>query len=150
AISAGAPPDRAHVVHPCVEQSRFSADTDVSELRDRFRLHGKTVLLTVGRLTRRKGHDYVLQALAALRRRDVAYLVLSDGELERELKALASGLGLSDVVRFVGPAAPDELPRYYAVSDLFVMPNRALPSGDVEGFGLVFLEAGAAGIPVIA
>jgi phosphatidylinositol alpha-1,6-mannosyltransferase len=150
AHTAGAPSERLHVVHPCVEHERFRGPFETRDLRERFGLEGKTVLLSVGRLTRRKGHDHVLQALARLQRRDVVYLVLSDGELERELHALTRELGLRDVVRFVGPVPAHELPRYYAVSDVFVMANRTLPDGDVEGFGLVFLEASAAGLPVLA
>jgi phosphatidylinositol alpha-1,6-mannosyltransferase len=146
---AGAPSERLHVVNPCVDAGRFRGPFDTSDLRERFGLAGKKVLLTVGRLTRRKGHDHVLQALARLRRRDVVYLVLSDGELEAELHNLTAELDLTDVVRFVGPVPSAELPRYYAASDAFVMANRTLPNGDVEGFGMVFLEASASGLPVI-
>jgi phosphatidylinositol alpha-1,6-mannosyltransferase len=108
------------------------------------------VLLSVGRLTRRKGHDHVLYALARLKRRDLAYVVLSDGELESELHAMTRDLGLEDIVKFVGPVDARELPRYYAAADVFVLANRTLADGDVEGFGLVFLEASAAGLPVLA
>lgn len=150
AHTAGARSERLHVVHPCVDHSRFQVPFDTSDLRARFGLEGKTVILSVGRLTRRKGHDHVLQALARLNRKDVVYLVLSDGELEGELHALTKELGLEDTVRFVGPVDSRELPRYYAASDIFVMANRTLPDGDVEGFGLVFLEASASGLPVLA
>jgi phosphatidylinositol alpha-1,6-mannosyltransferase len=146
---AGAPTEKLHVVNPCVDVARFEGPVDTEELRTRFGLAGKRVVLSVGRLTRRKGHDHVLQALARLGRKDVVYLILSNGELEAELHNLCAELKLNDVVRFVGPVASSELPRYYALADLFVMANRALPSGDVEGFGMVFLEASAAGLPVI-
>lgn len=151
ATLAGAPHDKTHVVNPAVDAARFAGPIDVSDLRARWGLHGKTVLLTVGRLTRRKGHDKVLDALASLRatRPDLAYLVLSDGEEEASLKAHCTALGLDDLVRWVGPVKPHELPGYYAVSDLFVHPNRTLSDDDVEGFGMVFLEASATGIPVI-
>lgn len=149
AEAAGAPIERLHVVNPCVDASRFKGPFDTSSLRKRLGLEGKTVLLSVGRLTRRKGHDHVLQALARLDRRDVAYLVLSDGELEEELHQLAHELKLDDTVHFLGPVASADLPQYFAASDVFAMPNRTLADGDVEGFGLVFLEASASGLPVI-
>jgi phosphatidylinositol alpha-1,6-mannosyltransferase len=150
AHAAGARNERLHVINPCVDHSRFRGPFDTDDLRTRLGLQGKTVLLSVGRLTRRKGHDHVLQALARLKRRDVAYVVLSDGELESELHAMTRDLGLEDVVKFVGPVDARELPRYYAAADVFVLANRTLPDGDVEGFGLVFLEASAAGLPVLA
>jgi phosphatidylinositol alpha-1,6-mannosyltransferase len=149
ALRAGAPPERLHVVHPCVEAARFRGPFDTHEIRQRFGLAGKTVVTTVGRLTRRKGHDHVLHALARLRRKDVVHLVLSDGELGAELRALVRTLHLEQTVRFVGQVEAHELPRYYAASDVFIMANRTLDSGDVEGFGMVFLEASAAGLPVI-
>jgi phosphatidylinositol alpha-1,6-mannosyltransferase len=146
---AGAPAERLHRVNPCVDPNRFCGPFDTQDIRERFALHGRTVVLTVGRLTRRKGHDHVLRALARLGRTDVVYLVLSDGEIGNELRALARSLRLDDIVRFVGPVSADELPRYYAACDVFVMANRTLASGDVEGFGLVFLEASASGRAVI-
>jgi phosphatidylinositol alpha-1,6-mannosyltransferase len=149
AHTAGAPPERLHVVNPAVDAERFAGPFDTTDLRERFGLDGKTVLLTVGRLTRRKGHDHVLRALARLRRDDVVYLILSDGELEQELRATTAELGIGHIVRFVGPVDSSELPRYYAAADVFVMANRTLDDADVEGFGMVFLEASASGRAVI-
>jgi phosphatidyl-myo-inositol dimannoside synthase len=154
AILAGAPVERTSVINPAVDADIFAGPHDVSALQNRYNLHGRTVMLSVGRLTRRKGHDMVLHALARLRADnhlgDVVWLVLSDGELEAELKALCTSLGLDDVVRWVGAVQRSELPMYYGIADLFVMPNRTLDDADVEGFGMVFLEASAAGIAVIA
>lgn len=153
AALAGAPPERLHVVNPAVDAAAFAGPFDTRELVERFGLAGRSVMLTVGRLTRRKGHDMVLRALARLRAQgalgDVTWLILSDGELDEELRALCRGLGLDDVARFVGPVPARELPRYYAAADLFVMPNRTLDDADVEGFGMVFLEASASGVAVI-
>ena len=153
ALLAGAPPELLHVVNPGVDATLFGADVDPSTVVARHGLGGRTVLLTVGRLTRRKGHDTVLAALARLRASgalgDAVWMVLSDGELESELKQTCTALGLDDVVRWVGPVRREELPGYYAAADVFVHPNRALEDDDVEGFGMVFLEASAAGVPVI-
>ncbi len=149
ALAAGAVDARLHVVNPAVDADAFVGPFDTREITARWGLAGKRVLLTVGRLTRRKGHDVVLQALARLKLPDVVYLVLSDGELEAELKALAGSLGLDGVVRWVGPVKSSELPVYYAAADVFVMANRTLADEDVEGFGMVFLEASASGLAVI-
>lgn len=151
ATLAGAPHDKVHVVNPAVDSAQFAGPHDGAGVRARWRLEGRTVLLTVGRLTRRKGHDKVLDALHSLRSShpEIAWLVLSDGELEAELKARCAELGLDDIVRWVGPVKPHELPGYYAAADLFVHPNRTLEDDDVEGFGMVFLEASASGVPVI-
>lgn len=153
ALIAGADAARLHVVNPGVDADAFAVPLDVRDLAQRWDLTGKTVLLTVGRLTRRKGHDKVLAALARLRSQGrlgaVAWLVLSDGEIQDELRAQCRGLGLDDIVRWVGPVPGRELPRYYAAADLFVHPNRTLDDDDVEGFGMVFLEASASGVAVI-
>ena len=79
----------------------------------------------------------------------VTYLVVGDGPERAHLQRVAASLGLSDRVVFAGGVAHHEVPAFYHASDLFVMANRELPNGDVEGFGLVFLEANAAGLPVI-
>lgn len=150
ASQAGAPDDKLHVVNPAVDAARFVGPFDTTDLVQKHDLAGKRVLLTVGRLTRRKGHDVVLQALAKLRMEGVVWVVLSDGELEQELKAMCTELKLDDVVRWVGPVALKELPRYYALADVFIMANRTLADDDVEGFGMVFLEASASGKAVIA
>jgi phosphatidylinositol alpha-1,6-mannosyltransferase len=153
AALAGAPPEKIHVVNPGVDAGAFAGPFETRDLVERWGLAGQTVILTVGRLTRRKGHDRVLEALARLRARgaltNVVWLVLSDGEMEDELKALCRSLGLDDVVRWVGVVPLKEIPRYYAAADLFVMPNRTLADDDVEGFGMVFLEASASGLAVI-
>ncbi len=153
ALLAGAAPDKLHVINPAVDAEAFAGPFDTADLRARFGLDGRTVMLTVGRLTRRKGHDVTLEALARMRPGGLldrlTWLVLSDGEIEDDLKAQCRALGLDDVVRWVGPVAAADLPRYYAVADLFVHPNRTLADDDVEGFGMVFLEASAAGVPVL-
>jgi phosphatidylinositol alpha-1,6-mannosyltransferase len=153
ALIAGAPEATLRVVHPTVDAEVFEGPFDTSDLAARFETAGHRILLTVGRLTQRKGHDVMLRALARLRDQGALgptrWLVLSEGEREGELKALTRALHLDDVVRWVGPVSRQELPRYYALADLFVMPNRTLGDADVEGFGIVFLEASAAGVPVI-
>jgi phosphatidylinositol alpha-1,6-mannosyltransferase len=109
-------------------------------------------LLSVGRLVRRKGHLSVLQALPQVLREipDLEYAIAGAGPMEGELKAATARLGLQDKVRFLGVVDPLDLPREFARSDCFVLPNADDPvTGDTEGFGIVFIEASAHGLPVI-
>ncbi len=108
--------------------------------------------LGVGRLVERKGFDTVLRALAQLVREGLpAHLTLiGDGPSRTALESLTRELSLSGRVTFTGAVADGELLAAYRQHDVFVMPNRQLANGDTEGFGLVFLEASAAGMPVIA
>src|SRR5262249_32016510 len=105
---------------------------------------------TVGRLQRRKGHDLTIETLAALKPAlpHLRYVIVGEGEERARLEALVAHHGLSDRVTFAGAVAAEELPSYYAAADIFVHPNR-VDAGDVEGFGIVFLEAAATGLPTI-
>lgn len=146
----GVPPERIHVVHPGVDVNRFRPDVDAADLRARFAARSETVLLSVGRLQRRKGHDSAIAAIALLKEQGVPiqYLVIGVGDERQRLEALASISGVDDCVHFLGEVSAAELPRYYAACDVFLLPNRD-ENGDVEGFGIVFLEAAAAGRPSI-
>jgi len=111
------------------------------------------VILTVGNLVERKGHDMVIRSLPVVCQRvpDVTYLIVGTGPFKERLSELATELGLRDRIIFAGKVSDDELPDVYAMCDVFAMPSRArLASHDVEGFGLVFLEAGACAKPVVA
>lgn len=107
-------------------------------------------LLTVTRLsshTRRKNVDGVMQAMALLRDRlDLTYTVVGDGDDRSRLESMAEQLGLGDRVHFAGKVSLDEILQAYAKADLFVMASKA-SAFDVEGFGIVYLEAAAAGLP---
>jgi len=124
---------------------------DASALRERLGLRGRAVLVTLARLVARKGIDSVLRALPAVRRAvpNVAYVVCGDGPERERLATLARELGVADAVHFAGSVADAELPRWYCLADVFVMPSRSEPP-DVEGFGIVFLEAGACERAVVA
>jgi phosphatidylinositol alpha-1,6-mannosyltransferase len=120
-------------------------------LRERLSLQGKRVILTVGRLVERKGHDNVIRALPAIIQHvpDAIYLIVGTGPNEHALKQLAVDVGVQpDRVRFCGYVSSEELTAYYSICDVFVMPNREV-EGDIEGFGIVFLEAGAQEKPCI-
>lgn len=138
------------LLYPGTNSARFQG-ADGRAIREQYAPGGGPLLLTVARLLPRKGHDRVLDALVVLRRElpDVRYLIVGAGMTEPALREQVRSLGLEDRVVFVGGVPHGEIPAYFAAADLFVHPNRQLANGDVEGFGIVFLEAGAAGIPVL-
>jgi phosphatidylinositol alpha-1,6-mannosyltransferase len=118
-------------------------------LGDRYK---DQIILSVGNLVPRKGHDMVIQALPKLRQSvpDVTYLIVGQGSYRIQLENLALSLGVRDRVIFGGCVSTQDLPDIYALSDVFVMPSREqLEACDVEGFGLVFLEASACAKPVV-
>ena len=147
----GVTPKRIHVIHPGVEAKLFC---DHSENPDRVRKQyglGKSeVLLTVGRLQRRKGQDMVIRALPKVHKKfpGVKYVIVGQGEDRGYLEHVTRDVGVENSVVFVGRVENKDLQAFYAACDIFVMPNRQI-GGDVEGFGMVFLEASAAGKPVI-
>ena len=146
----GVAPERITVIHPGVDPQRFRPDTDPGDWRRRYAPKGELLLLSVGRLQRRKGHDLVLSALAQWRETDplVHYLVAGDGDYRAALEAKVRSEGLGGRVTFLGVVNEDALPGLYAAADVFVMPNRS-DGVDFEGFGIVFLEAAASGRPSI-
>jgi len=107
------------------------------------------VLLTVGRLIDRKGHDVLLRALAALDDRAVRYRIVGDGPSRGRLEKLAKGLGIKDRVQFEGRLEGEAFEEAWASADLFAMLPRREGAGDSEGYGLVFLEAGSRGLAVL-
>lgn len=143
---------RIHVVRPGVDAQRFRPDTDgAARLRRELAPDGAVLCLTVGRLQRRKGHDVVIEALAGLgmMASRLRYVIVGDGEERERLESLVRTHGLEASVVFKGRIPAADLARYYAAADIFVHPNR-IDSGDFEGFGIVFLEAAACGLPAIA
>lgn len=143
--------EKIHVIHPGVNPTAFRAkDEAVLAIRQRHNLGRSPVLLTVGRLQRRKGQDMVIQALPHVVKKfpDVKYVIVGTGEEYAFLQRLAQDVGVQDKVIFAGQIADGEQAAYYAACDVFLMPNRQIGE-DIEGFGIVFLEAGAAGKPVV-
>jgi phosphatidylinositol alpha-1,6-mannosyltransferase len=151
---AGVDPDRIAVVNPGCDIGRFSPRAADEALRRRWlgdRPRSR-VILTTGNLVARKGHDMVLRALARLDTEiaNVTYLVVGDGPARSDLESLATALGVRDRVVFAGRALDADLPALYALADVFVMASRERrDENDVEGFGIVYLEAAACGKPVI-
>jgi len=144
-------PDRIMLIQNGVDIERFTPGERDPVLLARHGLQGKKVVLTLGRLVQRKGADMAIRAMARIlkTRSDVHYLIVGDGELRPELERIIKEENVSSQVTLVGKVSESDLVKYFRLCDLFLMPNRTLPDGDTEGFGLVFREANACGKPVI-
>jgi phosphatidyl-myo-inositol dimannoside synthase len=147
-IELGVDPSRIHMLYPGVAAPGGNED-EAAAVRSRHGLEGRKVLLTIARLAPRKGQDRVIRALprVAAEVPSVVYLVVGTGSERGRLEDLARACGVADRVIFTGSVASTA--SYYQASDVFVMPNRVMENGDVEGFGIVFLEANSHGVPVI-
>lgn len=145
------PAAKITVLHPGVDTQVFKPAPPDPIVRESLGWTGRSVILTVGALQRRKGQDMLIRALPAIRRRcpDVLYAIVGEGWEQRELERLAAEQGVADAVRFMGVPDQDGLVRCYQQCDLFALPNRQV-GWDFEGFGIVLLEAQACGRPVIA
>ncbi len=148
---AGVRTEHVTQISPGVDADTFCPAAPDDELVSRLGLEGKVVLLSVGRLTLRKGHDQVISALPRILEAvpNLVYVIASDGEEREHLEELVAKHGVGGAVHFLGAVDVDSLPRLYNTCDIFIMANRELPGGDIEGFGIVFLEANACGKPVI-
>lgn len=122
-------------------------------LRQRYGVDDAPLVLSVSRLVARKGQDALIRAAVRIRETlpDARMLIVGDGPDRARLAALIGRLGLGRMIRLTGPVPWAELPAHYAAADVFAMPCRTRGLGlDVEGLGLVFLEAAASGLPVVA
>jgi phosphatidylinositol alpha-1,6-mannosyltransferase len=148
--------DRLVRLAPGVDTSAFRPGAGGAGVRDQLRLGSRPVVLCVSRMVPRKGQDTLIRAwpqvLAAMtgRARDPVLLLVGDGPYRADLVKLAERCGVSGSVVFTGPVSWAELPAYYDAGDVFAMPCRTRRRGlDVEGLGIVYLEASATGLPVI-
>ncbi len=149
AVPRGVP---VRVLPAGVDEKRFNPHLDAGVLRRRLGLEGETVVC-VGRLVRRKGQDMLVKAMARLAPSfpRLRLVLVGGGPSRPRLERLAARLGVRERVLFAGVVREDELPLYYRAGDVFAMPARTRLLGlDVEGLGLVYLEAAASGLPVVA
>ncbi|WP_345496885.1 glycosyltransferase family 4 protein [Nocardia callitridis] len=139
---------------PGVDTEAFRPDQSArAELRARYGLGDRPTILCLSRLVPRKGQDALIVAMREIRERvDGAVLVVAGGgPYEQKLRGLASSLGLDDAVVFTGRVPSGELAAHHTLADVFAMPCRTRGAGlDVEGLGIVYLEASASGVPVVA
>ncbi|WP_422746439.1 glycosyltransferase family 4 protein [Mycobacterium sp. WMMD1722] len=153
---AGAFGPRAALEHlpPGVDTDRFAPDAGArDELRRRYGLGDRPVVVCVSRLVPRKGQDTLIRALPAIRRRvpGATLVIVGGGPYRATLHKLAERHDVVEHVRFTGGVPADELPAHHALADVFAMPCRTRGAGlDVEGLGIVYLEASATGVPVVA
>jgi phosphatidylinositol alpha-1,6-mannosyltransferase len=137
---------------PGVDVDAFRPDVDGGEVRARYGLGDRPVVVCVSRLVPRKGQDMLIRALPTIRRRvpGAALLLVSGGPYRAKLERLARESGVGSDVVFTGSVPWAELPAHYAAGDVYAMPCRTRAAGlDVEGLGIVYLEASATGLPVV-
>lgn len=140
-------PEKVHVL-PCTFDHKFQPGPKPEYLLNRYGLRGKKVLLTLSRLASQekyKGHDRIIHLMPQLLQKypNLVYVIAGEGDDRPRLEAVVREQALDGVVRFIGAVEESELVDLYRLADLFVMASTD------EGFGIVFLEATACGIPVI-
>jgi phosphatidyl-myo-inositol dimannoside synthase len=152
--SAFGPSAALEHVPPGVDTDRFAPDEVArAELRARYRLGKRPVVVCVSRLVPRKGQDMLIRAMPSIRQRvpGAALVIVGGGPYRTSLCRLAQRFGVAEHVVFTDDVPADELPAHHALADVFAMPCRTRGGGmDVEGFGIVYLEASATGVPVVA
>ncbi len=140
-------------IAPGISVEHFSPGVKSKALVKELQLEGKQVLLSVGRLVHRKGQDKLLAALPQILREhpDLVLLLVGVGPRQKKLVQLVRQNELQEYVRFIGRVTYDNLPDYFRLANLFVMPSRSRLAGlEVEGLGIVYLEASASGVAVLA
>lgn len=161
AKNAGVPENRIAVIPPGVYPQRFAASANVHAIKKQLGLEGKRVVLFVGRLAKRKGvKEFIERSLVNIVREipEVCFVIVGDNPLESlthrddevsDIKAVIARLRLKDRVRLLGAVCDEELIALYQMCDVVVLPVLAMKN-DVEGFGIVLLEAAAAARPTVA
>lgn len=146
-LSMGVAAARITVIYPGVDVSVFRTGLDIAGLRENLGISASDKLVfSVGRLSRRKGFDQMIRAVALLRNEHVPvrYVIAGIGEDADYLDGLIAEYQLQETVHRIGAVTEADLPRWLNACDLFAMPNRDI-NGDNEGFGMVFIEAAACG-----
>jgi len=140
-------------IAPGIDTTHFSPQPSAVQLRSSLGLTDKKVIVSVGRLVHRKGQDSLISAMPEILQRhpDAHILMVGAGPYREHLEKLVVDLKLESAITFIGRIQHDELPRYICVGDIFAMPSRSRLAGlEVEGLGIVYLEASACELPVIA
>lgn len=138
------------VINPGVENN-LQLSINNYQFKEKYKLEGKQILLSVGRLVKRKGFDMVLEALPDVLKQipDLVYVIIGNGEEQDNYKLSIINYQLQDKVLIITDATDEDKYKWYETCDAFIMPSRNI-NGDFEGFGIVYLEANLAGKPVIA
>ncbi|MGW3627860.1 glycosyltransferase family 4 protein, partial [Streptomyces sp. NPDC000880] len=138
---------------PGVDEKTFHPGSGGDAVRERLGLADRPVVVCVSRLVPRKGQDTLILAMPEILAKvpDAVLLIVGGGPYEKGLRKLANETGVGQSVRFTGSVPWGELPAHYGAGDVFAMPCRTRRGGlDVEGLGIVYLEASATGLPVVA
>lgn len=136
-----------------VDLGKFNPKVDGSQVRIKYGIGDATVIVCVGRLVPRKGQDTLIRAMPKLLRRhpDARLLIVGTGPSAKRLERLAEIHGVSREVHLTGEVDPESLPAHYAAGDIYASPIRTRKFGlEAEGLGVVFLEAAAMGLPIVA
>jgi phosphatidylinositol alpha-1,6-mannosyltransferase len=147
----GVPQEKIRLVPPGAALAARPEGRSAADLRRQWGLEGKRVLLTVGRVSRRKAQDVTIRAMPTILKSvpNAVFLAVGMPAAREEFESLACELGIADRVLFTGVATQEELPLYYDLSELVILNSRVTANGECEGFGIVLIEAGLAGRPVI-
>ncbi|MFI9543481.1 glycosyltransferase family 4 protein [Streptomyces sp. NPDC052016] len=138
---------------PGVDEKTFHPGSGGDEVRARLGLTDRPVVVCVSRLVPRKGQDTLILAMPRIlaAEPEAVLLIVGGGPYEKDLRRLARETGVAGSVRFTGSVPWSDLPAHYGAGDVFAMPCRTRRGGlDVEGLGIVYLEASATGLPVVA
>jgi phosphatidylinositol alpha-1,6-mannosyltransferase len=150
AVPSGVP---LSLASPGVDADRFRPDLNGGPMRERWGLDGNFIVGCVGRLVPRKGQDVLIRAMPHLVHEvpDAVLVLVGHGPYEGVLRRMAEASPVRDRIVFAETVSDEELPLAYAAMDVFAMPCRTRNMwSDFEGFGIVFLEAAACGVPVVA
>ena len=140
-------------IAPGIDTAHFIPQPDAMQKRKELGLQDKKIIISVGRLVHRKGQDNLIQAMPAVLKKipNAHLLLVGEGPYRKHLEKLVTKSSLEQNVTFAGRIMYDRLPSYLSAADLFAMPSRSRFFGlEVEGLGIVYLEASACGIPVVA
>jgi len=140
-------------IAPGIDTAHFIPQPDGMQKRKELGLQDKKIIISVGRLVHRKGQDKLIEAMPDVLRKipNAHLLIVGEGPYKNHLEKLVNKLSLKENITFAGRIMYDRLPSYLSAADLFAMPSRSRFFGlEVEGLGIVYLEASACGIPVLA
>ena len=152
AIAAKIPQSKLVRIAPGIDVEHF-LPRSAEELRAQHGIGSRPTIISVGRLVHRKGQDRLIQALPAIKSKvpDALLVFIGEGPHREELDRLAKEHRVADDILFIGRIDYRDLPSYLSMGDIFAMPCRSRLAGlEVEGLGIVYLEASACGLPVIA
>ncbi len=140
--------DKVELIYPSIDIQNNIDNNKLAVLRKEIKNNKEIILLTVARLSKRKGQDLVIKALAQLKDSNIKYYIIGQGAEENNLKKLIKEYKLNNI-QILNNINDEELQYYYSLADIFVLPQRN-DKEDKEGFGIVFLEAGYYNLPIIA